>query len=481
MKQTRTALLAVVSALFVSANACSDTVSPPHAPTDRPASEPAAPPASVLTNGQVLSGLDAYNENWRRALRAAELGDSVGLKSLQSLHQLIASRTPSSPPPSSRPPNTPGIGATAMEEQTVYSTSSNAVIYSSDTWPNLATSVSAGTSSLGSYVLFLGQSVTSSAEYKVSPHGAVTGDWANAGTNSSSGRRIYSLLDCVARMDATCPWFQQQDVTFGLSGIATCGVDLWGRGNHEVWFNDIPVQITVGDSPSIGFSINVPNPAQHATQANAQKSAPGVNCDDIDRYEAVGSGGNQQGGSDCPLEDQFYWLHDFGSGYQIVGEVCIQGGVITIINGVRTSPAELHSAVQQTITSAPSPANVGPGGHVTLVGADVLPDESVEIIRRAGQLPHQVILISPQAKPADLALALGTIGLMRAIAGDAISNDQTVVPRGSISLKPEATPLVARMQGYLRALRNAPSTSVNGIGPARALEITLGMTPTIQR
>ena len=284
MKQTLTAALALVSALALSATACSDTTSPRHAPSDRPGTEPSAPVTSVVTKGRVLSGLDAYRENWRRALRAAELGDSIGLKSLQSLQELIASR-----PPSSQPPVLPGMGASAMEEQTVYSTSSNAVIYSSDTWPNLATSATGGTTSLGSYVLFLGQRATSSAEYRVSPHGALTGEWANAGTNSSNPRRINSLRDCVTRMDATCPWVQQQDATFGLSGVATCGVDLSGRGNHEVWFDDVSVQITVGNSPSIGFSVNVPNPAAHATQADAQKSASGVNCDDIDTYEPVRS------------------------------------------------------------------------------------------------------------------------------------------------------------------------------------------------
>src|ERR1044072_7117986 len=90
-------------------------------------------PAATPTAGQVLSGLAAYEENWRDARWMADRGDSTGLRTLRALlfenQKLIGQfdRQASAvaviqPPDGSQPTTIYGSG--------------NAEIYSSDTWPS---------------------------------------------------------------------------------------------------------------------------------------------------------------------------------------------------------------------------------------------------------------------------------------------------------------------------------------------------------
>ncbi len=237
--------------------------------------------ATGPTTGSMLSGLEAYRENWRNALLSAARGDSSGVHALVALQDTISSlaqhrvKTSATFMPSK--PSSPRGGLPSAMEEENYSESGNSEILASETWPNLTTT---GTgSNLGSYVLFVGTDATTSAEYRVVSRQTNTGDWAPAGTNTSAPRRVNSLTDCLRQHNGTCWWTQQQDATFNIQGVPKCGVKLGGRGTHETSFagTDLSVSGTV-DGISIGLTFHVQNPAQHANQADAAEESPGADC-----------------------------------------------------------------------------------------------------------------------------------------------------------------------------------------------------------
>jgi hypothetical protein len=309
-----------------------------------------------------------------------------------------------------------------------YSANAEATIISSDTWvDNLATGLNPGQTALGGYVLFEGTDATSTADYKISPHGQLTGDWASAGSNSSTPRNVADYLNCRNSHDAGCAFTVQQDAKFNLNGVPTCGVDLSARGNHEVWYGsaDISISINLPDPPiSVGFSVHVPT-GKHATSAdvNSHGATSGVNCADEDQYELAPPGSSE---GDCPDEDTYFWYHDFGSGLQYNGTVCLQGGIITIIDLLPSQPSQLSDISLVSGISAVRAVPPRTNGQVTLAYlSGPRSAAQLTILRRAHQSPAQIILIGDNTTPGDLALAMGTLGALRALGGELPSVDRT--------------------------------------------------------
>jgi hypothetical protein len=146
------------------------------------------------------------------------------------------------------------------------------------------------------------------------PSGERAADFASAGSNSSPAHNVYSLSDCFSQGWVACAWTKQQDAAFSVTGIASCDVTFWVRGNHEVWFDGFDVSVSNG---TIGLSFHVTNPAHHATQANGEKSTNSGACGE-DQYNPSGGGEGE-----CPEGHAYEWFHWDGYEYVDMGEVCL--------------------------------------------------------------------------------------------------------------------------------------------------------------
>lgn len=216
-----------------------------------------------------MSGVEAFNANWATARSHAERGDSAALWALQREAASIDGAvhlTQHKPTPSGAPSKMDDGGSVTYEMA--------ASISSSETWPLLESS---GLSHIGSYVLFVGDQATTNAEYKIIPRSNPSGgEWASAGSNSSGSRLINTDQNCAQAANVgECLNLRQQDVTFDLGGVPSCGVNLAARGNHEAWFT-LP-QWSFGFF-GVSVTIHVGSTDVHATRADVGSTSQGSDC-----------------------------------------------------------------------------------------------------------------------------------------------------------------------------------------------------------
>jgi hypothetical protein len=118
-------------------------------------------------------------------------------------------------------------------------------------------------------------------------------------------------------------------------------------------------------------------------------------------------------------------------------------------------------------------------GHVTLIAADIA-DTATIIVRRAHQVPQDILLVGQHATAKDLLLAMGTLGALRSIDGDAITVDLRQAPRGRLKTTASVQHEVNKMELTLRDLRIASRKAIPGFGSVVAIDIALGARPGIR-
>lgn len=114
---------------------------------------------------------------------------------------------------------------------------------------------------------------------------------------------------------------------------------------------------------------------------------------------------------------------------------------------------------------------------IIVEGAALPSGTHVAVLRRSHQSPSMMVLVDSAATPADLLVAVVTVGALRARDGDASILDVETIPRGRLIKTPELDRRLVEMDGYLRRLRRAPLANVSGIGTVRSVALNLGMRP----
>ncbi len=190
----------------------------------------------------------------------------------------------------------------------------NAEIFDSGTQPSVI-------SSQVSYFLdYLGDKNRTNADYKITDHNAPMGDWAPLSEDNTVGDLHYqSLSECNS--SSMCTWRHAQAVW--RVSVASCGKDLYARGNHSVWFSGTSISV-------FGiFTVDIVDPSLQVPSTDVAASAAGSACPPPDQYiQGSGSGGSENGS--CPEEDVYMWFHNG----VYVQDVCYQNGIITPLGGL---------------------------------------------------------------------------------------------------------------------------------------------------
>lgn len=264
----------------------------------------------------------------------------------------------------------------------------------------------------------------------------------------------------------------KQQVLYTTS--TSCGVHVYGSANYQAWYwaplPDPSGSLTnTGGGVSVHFSMAKihPSPVVGDPQAEAY-NGPCADQGPTDVYQPGGTGGSSE--SSCPLEDTYMWYHDYqdGRGLIYVGDVCVQNGIVTILD---RSPAHRIGVSQPAVDAVPASQNDAMAGQQVTVAlvTDMPPNENARVLRNG---ETQIITVNSASTPEDLTLAVGTLGLLRALGVAQAAVDITPSHRGAL-FNASASPLIHAMAGHLSDLHVAAPTVVPGIGNAPAIELPL--------
>ncbi len=295
-----------------------------------------------------------------------------------------------------------------------------------------------------------------------------------------------------------------------ISATSSADSNHWDRSNFcydaappssmTVGQATVTVRTNCGSSPHVGVTTMSDPDTAHVVQAWAtgsdiqiQPLAAGRAMLDVTCSDSYGNGGqffditvgsatpppdvysqDSMGNPSCPPEDTYMWFHDAGSGYQYMGDVCIQDGMITLLS--RTNGNGLATAADL------SPANAT-SATVTLVSVPTLPGSRThaQVLRRTRLYPHQLILLDRGATADDLTAALAALGALRAVDGGVIAEDQSVAASANLANIPSAKPYRRASQTILTALRQTLERKmIPGIGKYQSVGLALGEIPRIR-
>lgn len=417
---------------------------------------PAAQPSTEARNGNMLSGIDAYNDNRRRALQSASRGDSTGLRALRRLDSTVAGRpNVASRLVASTPKNARGFSS-ALETGTVLSATSDAMIYSSSTWASLPTDWEPA--AIHSYVLFLGQLASTKAQYKVIHRTDRSGsnEWIDAGENTSAPRQIYGLMECIGKWDATCPYVMQQDAEFKVFNLPTCGIDMAARGSHSVWFASGSLGLSMNVGGIIGMSLTVPHPDQKVGSADGETPATGTDCAPPPP-PAPPAGGGGGGSANQVCLTTVFGEYDSDT-YEILWWDQID----------RCWWAEPRmSSIDPSKETSLSKSTSKKKATVTLLGMGALPNGVHTMVQQSDQGPSKVVVAvdTTRASEAEVDAALASASLFDHFSGGKGPN---VAPR--LLLKSSPTDRL-RQTSYHDDLKSAQVKSFKGIGRGRAADV----------
>ena len=255
-----------------------------------------------------------------------------------------------------------------------------------------------------------------------------------------------------------------------------CGVHLYGSATHHSWFA-LPIP-TIGGSVSgtgaaVGISFSWLHYHDSAPLADPRAEAYNGPCVPPDNYVA----GSESGGeSSCPDEDVYMWFHwnpEDGE-YDYMGDVCIQNGVIAILDRQSRATVRGESSPQGS-SSLVANTRDNTSNIVTIAYQPNLPRETPTlVVRRAREAPAQVILVGPSATREDLLLAIGTLGALQARDGDALAIDTLTTTRGHLNDSARKSSEATRVQGYLDQLKHAQPSLLAGVGNLSSIQVDLG-------
>jgi hypothetical protein len=137
-----------------------------------------------------------------------------------------------------------------------------------------------------------------------------------------------------------------------------------------------------------------------------------------------------------------------------------------------------QSSAQSSTSSAAEPSHRDTTLHIwkdpaiaTVILVDTLPDPDARavIIRRPGNMPNNIILVTRSTLPAELSMAVTALAFSRRNRGDEVDREMRTMIRASLpaaGARPTADD--RRAEADLRRLRAAPEFLISGIarGPA---------------
>ena len=141
------------------------------------------------------------------------------------------------------------------------------------------------------------------------------------------------------------------------------------------------------------------------------------------------------------------------------------------------APTAAQSARGQTVTSWTDPA------IATLLLVDSLgaPDARAIVIRRPGDLPNNIILVTRETQPAELATAVAAIIASRRARGDRVDREMRTIVRAVDMKKRKSSPDDSRARSDLHRLQLAPTFEIAGIGRGPALVIRMADSATVRK
>lgn len=125
-------------------------------------------------------------------------------------------------------------------------------------------------------------------------------------------------------------------------------------------------------------------------------------------------------------------------------------------------------------TAQTTSRSLGPIRVTLVTGSALRKGGPVEVVRSVSHGPRNLVLVAPTATPRDLAAALSLMSALRLQHGDSPTTDLRATPT-LVQPGPGFTgsPYETWLGEQLTRLRSAPLRQVDGIGIARAVQVTL--------
>jgi len=324
-----------------------------------------------------------------------------------------------------------------------------------------------GSAGFGSAVLFFGTHGSNTITYSVTGVPNITGTVLPMQQGNDHANWIACVGGPLAL--ATCSW--TDEFTSGGSldfGGHTCGVTVAAHGQHQAWFN-LPGISASMSGVSVSSSFTTYGASDIATDAGSNDTNGNCTPD----YYDPGGGGDGPGGDACGGSGTYEWFHWNGSGYQDMGEVC--GYQIFFGDRIPTQPTMHLNADLKGKSSGMASA------PITLVRSRTVLQSHVTILRRAHLQPADILVVDDDATPADFALAVGSLNLLRSIGGETLSSDLSVIPRGRLSASTSSRREAAKLAYQLTRLRKAPMSQIDGIGRTQSVQLFVGPTAAVHQ